>query len=277
MVYGRLVATIGSLILLDSLAWCAEPTSAPSSIGVHLVDGRTLSGTVHARSNQDRLWLVIGTPTIALFKPVRWEEIASIETDDVEFSASEFREQIQRRQPRVHIESLAALTAKRVDAVREAPPHSAPRRIESLKIEARLANWDDDVNADGLELRIMPSDGSPGAIPVNGMLNVQLTGQVVRLAGWRGVFRTLGQWTHRVRREDFDYLGAVYRLPFRNVNPQFDRDIAATVLVNARLGVPGQRDFEASNTARVRQFNPIREQLWIQQRTRFFPFERTRR
>jgi len=72
--------------------------------------------------------------------------------------------------------------------------------------------------------------------------------------------------------------GAVYRLPFQAVHPEFDTDWAAHGLVHVRLTVPGHGVFEASQeVVRIRAFSPIRDELEMSTGRRFFPIERTGR
>ncbi len=151
-----------------------------------------------------------------------------------------------------------------------------PRRVQSIRIEAVAANWDADVELDGLELRVIPVTARGGVLPVEGMLSVQLIGQNYARHGQ--AFPKIGRWNRRVRIADYDELrGALYRLPFQSVNPEFDLEFGWYGVVHARLGVSGHGNLEVSREVRVRTASAVRVQLQLLKHRRFFPSERTSR
>ncbi len=272
-----------SVVFCAVLAGGASPVDAQvlaisgDSVCIHLHDGRELTGNVDARTDRDRLWLRITAPSITIFKPIQWSDIVRAQIGDRQLTPSNFRELAPSLRSELPTGFFETDVSTQPERPQDEPPALIRRKVRSLQIYAHLANWDDDVNVDGLELRVFPGDENPTVVPVNGMLQVQLIGQFVRLTGQRGEFGDLGRWTRRVQVDDFGFLGAVYRLPFRGISPEFDRDVDAMGLVHASLGVAGQGNFEASVAARIRTSNPIRDQLWLREHTRFFPIERTNR
>ncbi|OHB71112.1 MAG: hypothetical protein A2V70_04065 [Planctomycetes bacterium RBG_13_63_9] len=152
------------------------------------------------------------------------------------------------------------------------PPH---RKVQSLRIEAALANWDGDVEVDGLEIRVCPLAADGTIVPADGMLSVRLIGRRVRGRAGDGIFVELDRWSRRIRASDCDSWGVVYRLAFRRIHPEFDLDFAVEGLVHGQLGVPGQGNFEASVPTQIRTYAPIREDLQLLRHQRFFPQERT--
>jgi hypothetical protein len=150
------------------------------------------------------------------------------------------------------------------------------RRVRSIRIEAVAANWDADVELDGLELRVIPVTADGGVLSVEGMLSVQLIGQNYGRHG--PAYPKIGRWNRRVRIADYDdFRGALYRLPFQTVNPEFDLNFGWSGVVHARLSVSGHGNFEASRDVRVRTASSLRDQLQLRTQRRFFPSERTSR
>jgi hypothetical protein len=66
----------------------------------------------------------------------------------------------------------------------------------------------------------------------------------------------------------------MYQLPFRQFHPDFYFDVARQALLHARLGVPGQGLFMASDAnVQMRGFSRIRDELQMKTPQRFFPQE----
>ena len=144
-------------------------------------------------------------------------------------------------------------------------------------IDAELANWDSDVEVDGLLLHVYPLTENRISVPVDGSLQIEVLGQkFLRQRQPTNVFE-VARTSHRVRKQDFGPTrGATYRIPFRTIHPEFQLDVGTYGMVHARLGVPGQGSFEASVHTRLRTFDPVRDQLQLQRGKRFFASERTR-
>ena len=74
---------------------------------------------------------------------------------------------------------------------------------------------------------------------------------------------------------DFDPSGAVYRLAFQAVHPDFQFDLDPHGLVHARLSVPGDGAFEASQAlVRIRAYSSVRDHVQQTTGSRFLPVER---
>ena len=139
-----------------------------------------------------------------------------------------------------------------------------------------MANWDGDVEADGLLVHVYPLDDSGGVVPARGTLRFELIGQRDDVFGPPQPFTTLGQWSQQMRVEDFGPRGAVYRLPFQGVHPEFDLTVAPYGALHARLSVPGQGTFETTESLlRIRPYSAVRDELQLSTGRRFFPQERT--
>jgi len=156
-----------------------------------------------------------------------------------------------------------------------ARPPETPR-VHWLAVEAAVANWDGDVEADGLLVHVYPLDDTGGVVPARGTLQFELIGQRDDVFGPPQPFTTLGQWSYQVRAEDFGPRGAIYRLPFQGVHPEFDLTVAPYGALHARLSVPGQGTFETTESLlRIRPYSAVRDELQLSTGRRFFPQERT--
>ena len=160
---------------------------------------------------------------------------------------------------------------------RRLAPAATPARVRALEVEARLGKWGPDVDADGLVVEISPLDAQGELVPVQGTVEVELTGQgASQTAG--GEFATLGHWVRCVWPEDFGYRGARCRLPFQAVQPEFDLRWASKGMVHVRLSVPGEGVFEATDAVtRIRPASGVRDNYQETTGRRFLPNERTSR
>lgn len=152
------------------------------------------------------------------------------------------------------------------------------RRVTSLAIDAWTANWDADVEVDGLIVEVAPSDAEGLLVPVWGTLEVRLFAQ--RRAGGKHPepFDMRQRWTERVRPSDFGRGAAAarYRLAFAPSasNPEFDGAVARYGAVVVELSVPGQGTYTATaSTVRLRPPSPVRDALERATGERFFPGE----
>jgi hypothetical protein len=160
-------------------------------------------------------------------------------------------------------------------------------RVVSLAIDARAGRWDENVEPDGLVVRVYPLDADGAVVPVRGTLTVDLWAEATpERSGWdwrREPFQNAGHWTEAVRAADFGPGGATYRLRFYpSFHPEFEHWMGWRGAVHACLAVPGQGTFEATDDmAIIRPWSTVREHL--QQVTRhgyfpgyrYFPDERT--
>ncbi len=274
----------------------AGRTSAAGETTVELSSGRRFSGEIDPKTDEQLLWLRFGSGSAVILRPIAWRHVQSAVHEEKELSADAFR-------------SLAlSLPANDADALPPAPGpgqseldddkapaalptwtppsrpasrHTAP--VRSVRVDAFAANWDADVENDGLLVHVDPLGESGEILPVGGMLEVTLIAQRGRrfqdVPHGRGqVIRTLGRWTRRVWPEDVGAAGAVYKLPFQATHPEFQLDVGTHGLVHVRLTVPGQGVFEDSQDfVRIRPFSPLRDAYQLNHSRRFFPGERTGR
>jgi hypothetical protein len=257
-------------------------------ITVHLASGRTFTATVDPKTDRAKLWLRWENGSAVVQRPIRWDRVVRAEVAGQELSGEEMHQLVEavEHQPERPAEA-AGKEAEPLKRVSSGVPRgtaravSVPRqrpRVRSLAIDARVANWDGDVEVDGLLIHVYPMDADGQVVPVRGSLAVDLTASRQRWGALSGPFAVLGRWTRRVRSEDFGPRGAVYRLPFKAVHPEFDLAVNSHGAVHARLSVPGHGTFETTDsTVRIRPASAIRDQWQHATGRRFFPQERTGR
>jgi hypothetical protein len=142
------------------------------------------------------------------------------------------------------------------------PIRANANKVQSLTVEANLANWDRDADADGIELRIVPRMADGHSAAIDGALRVDLIARNYSPAHREPAVATLGQWSQPVRAAGFrEASGAVFRLPFQSLPPDFDPTLQSIGLLRVHVNVSGQGDFFADTTVRIRSYNPIRDQL----------------
>ena len=148
--------------------------------------------------------------------------------------------------------------------------------IRSLGIDATLANWDGDVESDGILLRVAPLKADGCLVAVSGTLEIDLFGDQ-NLSPTRGQdYGLLAHWVVPLATDDLGPNGAFYRLPFQGVHPDFQYDVSPYAMLHARLSVPGQGTFDATTGAiRIRPYNGVRDRLQQSTGARFFPNEPT--
>jgi hypothetical protein len=244
--------------------------------------GRTFTGEVDRRTDAVSLWLRSGRGTSEILRPIDWYAVRGVRAGERTLSTSQFREEINRwksiASPNEPIKPTAKPAKNEVEelpAPSPVPPAVIPQ-ARSVQIDAQVANWDGDVEMDGLLISVYPIDGQGQAVPVDGTLEVELIGEGPGTVVQRQTFPTIGRWVRRVSHDDFGPQGNVFQLPFQAVQPEFDLKYGAVGLVHARLVVPGQGAFETtSNATTLRPYNPVRDRLQSLDDQRFFPTERT--
>lgn len=259
------------------------------TITVHLASGRSFTAKIDPRTDSTQLWLRWERGSAVLRRPIRWDRVVRARVTGRELSGKEFYQIVQtiRRDAPAQAETAAAQRTigipgstertRSIPAVRSTPYQERKTpRVRSLAMDALVANWDADVEVDGLLVHVYPLDADGAVVPVRGSLEVDLRGQWHNAVPRPQSFLGLGRWTRQVRFEDFGPRGAVYRLPFQGVHPEFDPAVAPHGAVHARLSVPGQGTFETTeSTVRIRPYGAVRDDLQQATGRRFFPQERT--
>ena len=278
-----------AVLLIAAISMLAFATQAQAAeLVVQTSDGRELTGQVDSKSNDEFLWIRHEEENIVLTTSVAWTEITTaqldgevIEVTDLSQLATDIATDAPYAFLAQHVidpavdEPLpvvvpAAVQQPVVAVAPVAPPQPIAGPVAALEIQAYLVNLDRDVEPDGLELLVAAVDVNGYSVPVRGNLHAQLwgdrdVGQVGRVK-----FDNLQRWGERVRPKDFIDGVARYTLRFRTVRPEFDWDLMPIAMLNVRLGVYGEGNFEATVPVEIRQFNPFRDRLQQFERSRFF-------
>ncbi len=233
------------------------------SVTISVKSGREFTGQIDAQTDALQLRLLIARDGMSICRPIAWSQIVGVRQAEREWT---------------------------IDALRFTVSNLSSTWIEpttAIEIDAYAANWDADVEVDGLVVRITPTDASGKATTVQGTLYVEwiaprpaaLVTQNYRRGRDLGPrFVQAGRWTRRVTNDLTGPEGVTFRLPFRASHPEFDLDLGDFGLVNARLAVPGQGVLNASNAmVCVRPYSVVRSARERSGGTRFFPIERTGR
>ena len=284
MTVATIPTNIAILLLATVLALsCGDAGHASEIVSLRLTDGTKLTAEVHPRTNEEHLWLRFGSDHTVILRAVAWEQISESSIGDEPVSAA----------------TLQQLAAE-VESESELPPAPAPRpsteptyadqarellgfsrRVTSVDFDAHLANWDRDVEFDGIALRLFPLDTDGQLTSARGTLYVELVAarrqdfnQVPNARGQ--VPSRLGQWTVAVDASEVTENGILVKLPFQSNQPEFDTTWAAHGLVHIRFVVPGHGVFEHSfDGVRVRPYAPLRDAMERQGGQRFLPTELT--
>lgn len=283
------------------LACCFfAPTTAVAgeTVAVGLASGRVFVGEVDPRTDAEQLWLRTEGPGIVFCRPIRWERILLARCGDQELSSEELQAMSEAlisasSQNLQDHETLPAPPAPRAAENNPAPRQWIPDtrianyiqasrardiQVQSIDIDACVANWNQTVETDGIIVHLYPLDCMGCVVPVDGTLDVDLIAALP--AGSRlGVpFPEIGRWTVRVTPDQFGPSGTVFKLPFQGAHPEFDLNIGPFGLVHARLNVPGNGSFETSrSTVRIRQYSNVRDEAQQITGQRFFDVERVDR
>lgn len=147
-------------------------------------------------------------------------------------------------------------------------PLSTPR---SLNIDTTAANWDTDLENDGLLLHVTPLNGWGQVVPVEGVLDVQLLTETKFATGGRTVsrnqhFQVAERWSVPIHAIEINIDGAVYKLPFRRIHPGRDLDITPDAMLVVRLRIPSVGTIDAIDSfVRLRAASRVREDFYLQQ------------
>jgi hypothetical protein len=245
------------------------PSPASSPIFVMLRDGRRFVASGDHRTDDETLWLRLEKGRAAVSTGFTWDLVRSVYVNGDDYSGAEFRSiarYFASNTPAVFAygESLPPATLSPPQAnvpARLRELHS--KRVESVAIDAVVANWDRDAESDGIELRIFPQSADGGVTPMDGAFQSNLIVRsyspdddqtIMSASPW--------VWSQKMRAVDFSgRSGAVYRLPFRSTSPDHDLTLQPIGLLRVHLHLAGQGDFFAETPVRLRVYNPVRDQL----------------
>lgn len=265
------------------LATCAASRgSEPVSVELH--NGKTWTAQVDSQTDDQRLWLRFSFGGTIIRRAIDWPSIAEITHDGTVIDADAAKALASSAAPRklkLPAPRPAGDVTSEADRARKLLDFG--RRISSVDFDAHLANWDRDVEFDGIALRVFPLDAQGRLTKVRGTLEAELVvgrhvdfNDVPRSRGHKP--RQLGSWRVAINKGEIDEDGVLVKLPFQAAHPEFDTKWAAYALVHVRLVVPGHGVFDHSiDGIRIRPYAPLRDAMERQGRPRFLPTEQTGR
>ena len=252
------------------------------------------TAAIDAKTNDHRLWLRFGDSSVLLLRPIQWERIVAARHQGKILTVDQLRElaetlkklpvqQAASSQPPQPTEPQQSSPTYPTFAQRAQAALDAEIPLASIALDAYIANWDGDVEADGLIIQLYPLGADGRVKRVGGTVEVELTAlRGVHFAGAshsRGIRATrMARWTREINPDQVGPWGVMIKLPFQALHPEFDTDLSTHGLVHLRFAVPGHGVFEQSQDGvRIRPFSPLRDQLQRSQGSRFLPHERTGR
>ena len=254
----------------------------PTTVKIEHTSGRNWEGVIDARSTPEQLVLRFERGTAVLYRPIKWSEIRGASIEDKSVSPAELKSSY---------ESLATSATPFAERVKVAPEKTAeeqplpplPNKVNSIACDALLANWDSDVEADGLVIHLQPLDAWQDFTFATGTLEVELYTLQARTFNHapssRGrTVEPIIRWSQAVNVSDYRSRGAYIQLPFQAAHPEFDSTLGYYGLVHIKFSVPGSGVFEQTiDGVRIRPWSPIRDYLQLNTGYRFLPNETTGR
>jgi hypothetical protein len=289
--------------VLVGIGGLVAPSAAVEvTVTVTVSAGRTFTGEIDPGSDAERLRLRFGTGATVITRPIAWRAIVAASSAGEPITLARLQELAANVQadaarpaivrpapskpkpspgdaPQAATPAVGGLRLWRVPGA-DGAPLVAAADIRSIDIDVRLANWDADVEADGLLLTIAAIDAFGNVAPVDGTLEVELIGEALPPYTRGDAFPVLGRWSRVVQADDPASRGGYHReqLAFQAMDPAYQLDAPRYALVNARLVVPGQGTFEASlDGLSLRGFTPVRDRLEAASGARLLPSEKAGR
>lgn len=245
---------------------------------VRLASGRDFTASVDARTDE-MLWLRFSSGGGHILRPIAWERVVAAQLDGQDVEMKELRGLCAR----VKSDAPAKEILPPAVVVANAPPPLVVPAIASIRIDAWLANWDADVETDGICVQLQPRDENGNLVAVSGTGEVELFAarqrkyhEAPQSGGW--MTELVQRWTERVDAPQIGPSGILWRLPFAAVHPEFSSGVDDWGLVHVRLVVPGSGVFEQSlDGVRLRNWSPVRDGTFRHDGRRFFSTEMTGR
>jgi hypothetical protein len=277
------------LVLVGAGATAAKSLAAEPSLLVQLASGRQFRGTIDGTSSDQQLVLRSLERNITQWRSINWERIVAAQLDAAPIQIVQLQELARLERDRAATDqrhtrrSLIEIRGTPIDAVPLAvPPPVSPPRVVTVTFDAFVANWDGDVETDGLVLEIAAIDEFGYLAAANGTLQVELFApqrRVFHHAPLSGgdTLELVERWTRAVSADNVGPAGFRVRLPFGAVHPEIDFDWVASWygLVHVQLALPGHGVFEDSKDGvRIRPWAPNRDNLEMNTGRRFLPTER---
>lgn len=284
----------------------SAPANDVRSVAVELASGRRFAGQLDPRSDKNALRLRFERGSASVVRPIEWHRVIHAEMEGEAVPVQDLldvvanMERISPSSDNSHgtttpLPAPRSAVAPREDATRSQSDRPAPTRpttrpvrsemprVSSILADAWLANWDRDVENDGIVVQVIPLDASGRAMAVSGKLEVVLIGPRVRTFNEapraRGFkFDHLGHWVRTVRAGASHEERVAYELPFQATHPEFDSRLGSHAFVSVRLTVPGSGTFQRTiDHVRIRPNSPLRDYKQLHFGSRWLAIEQTDR
>jgi hypothetical protein len=277
-------AALFALCCLPSLA------QAGQTIAVGLASGRVFTGEIDSRTDNDILWLRAQLNGATILRPISWQRVLLARIGNEELTSEELQTRADslkskpteraptEESPADHLPPPPKPMVDRRQASEIQRAQSRDSQVRWISIDAQVANWNQTVETDGIVVHLFPLDDAGYMVPVDGTLDVELVAAVPYGSRLGVPFPVIGRWTVTVSPDQFGPAGAMFKLPFQSVHPDFDLNVGPLGLVNARLNVPGNGSFETSQSmVRIRPYSAVRDESQQIDGRRFFDVERVDR
>ena len=274
----------------------------PVSVTIEVTNGRRWEGFIDTKSTDEELVLRFEKGSAVLWRAVPWHDVLAakvggkslpvvqLKTTFRPLATSAKSKTERAKLNRSHGTEPNGSQASPSDLLPPFPkenptekPPLVPPRVIHVACDALLANWDGDVEADGLVIHLQPVDQYQQLAVATGTLEVELFTLQARAfhhaPNNRGrSVEPIIRWAQSVNVSDYSNRGAVIRLPFQAAHPEFDDSLGAYGLVHIKFSAPGSGVFEQSiDGVRIRPWSPLRDYLQMDTGRRFLPHEGTGR
>ena len=286
MAAARILSIFGTVLFLALLA--ANVQGADEDVVVQVTSGREFRGFLDAASDNKQIVLRTVRDQVTLQRPIQWERVISAFVNGQPTDVAALRELAvhtqgtgeQRQKILARRISLQATDTANSNATPVTGGVAAPR-VAMVSFDASVANWDADVETDGVVIDVAPLDQDRRLVPAAGTLEVELYApqrRTLDLAPTSGgqTLELVERWTRAIQPSDFTASGVRVRLPFGAITPELQPRWMASPygLVHIRLAVPGHGVFEDSrDLIRLRPYAPNRDRLEMKTGQRFLPTE----
>ena len=260
-----------------TLTFGVDATRAQSPrVIVHAKSGRTWEATIDRQTDANRLWLRFESGRSYSLRPIQWQRVVWVQVGEERLNADDAAARVADLLKNPFDDGQQDEPAR--GAVEPSPPRLRPSRVnasataKAIVADAWLANWDQDVESDGLVVQLQLIDGQGNSLLTGGYLEAELwsarrRNQSSRPRGAGVAVERVGRWARQLSNAELD---SPIQLPFQVQHPDFQTAWGHVGVLRLRLAVPGHGVFETSiDAVRIREFSPTRDQLELLENRRF--------
>jgi hypothetical protein len=287
----RAALVVAALLILRGMGLeTSTVCAAEPQVIVNVTSGRQFAGVVDEASDAQQLVLRSDHGSIKLWRPIRWERVVSATVDGKPLDVSSLKN-MAAQAPEDRAQDIGQRPLLRSIEMRGEPslsdssqPEAADTwqpRVAMVAFDASIANWDADVETDGVLIDVAPFDVNRRVVPVSATVEVELFApqrRTLDLAPQSGgdTLELVERWTRAITPDDFGPSGVRLRLPFGAITPELQPNWTAWHygLVHVRLSVPGHGVFDDTRDGiRIRPWAPNRDRLEMKTGQRFLGTE----